>query len=141
MKKLLFAFFAILILSNCTSDPQNNDILPYIQINETVDLTLPEFVNLNVPGNWAYGSGGIKGIIIYNMNGTHFKAYERSAPHLQPRSCSQMIVENGLRMKCLCDDSEFNILNGAPLTSGITYSAREYLVTNLNGAILQITNF
>lgn len=141
MKKVFFALVAILVLSNCTSDSLNNDILPYIPVNETVDLSLPEFIDLNVPGNWAYGSGGIKGVIIYNINGTQFKAFERAAPHIQPSACSQMVVENGLRMKCLCDDSEFNILNGAPLTPGITYSAREYLVTNLNGTVLRITNF
>jgi len=44
-------------------------------------------------------------------------------------------------MKCPCDNSEFNILNGAPLTAGISYSAREYLVTNLTGSVLRITNF
>tara|TARA_R110001599_G_scaffold19921_3_gene75871 strand:+ start:13862 stop:14341 length:480 start_codon:yes stop_codon:yes gene_type:complete len=141
MKKLLFALVVILVFSNCTSGSQNNDLLPYIEINEPVDLSLPEFINLNVPGNWAYGPGGIKGIIIYNLNGRDFKAFERAAPHLQPSACSQMVVENGLRMKTPCDDSEFNILNGAPLTAGITYSAREYLVTNLNGTVLRITNF
>ena len=141
MKKIIFAIITILVLSNCTSNSLNNDILPYIPVDETVDLSLPKYVDLNVPGGWTYGEGGIKGVIIYNINGTQFKAFERAAPHIQPSSCSQMIVKNGLRMKCLCDDSEFNILNGAPLTEGVKYSAREYLVTNLNGTILRITNF
>ena len=141
MKKVFFAFITILILSNCSTESQNNDILPYVQVNQSVDLSLPEFVDLNVPGGWAYGNGGIKGIIIYNINGRQFKAFERAAPHLQPSSCSQMIVENTIIMKCPCDDSEFQIINGAPRTKGITHSAREYLVTNLNGNILRITNF
>ncbi|MGB0881288.1 MAG: hypothetical protein ACPGTO_12090, partial [Polaribacter sp.] len=123
MKKVFFTFIAILIFSNCTTDSQNNDVLPYVQINQSVDLSLPEFVNLNVPGGWAYGNGGIKGIIIYNINGTQFKAFERAAPHLQPSSCSQMVVENTIIMKCPCDDSEFQIINGAPRTKGITHSA------------------
>ena len=141
MKKIIFAFIIILVFSNCTSNTQNNDILPYIPVDETVDLSLPKYVDLNVPGGWAYGEGGIKGIVIYNINGTQFKAFERAAPHIQPSACSQMVVENGLRMRCLCDDSEFNILNGAPLTEGVKYSAREYLVTNFTGTILRITNF
>ncbi len=141
MKKVIFAFITILVFSNCSSDFQNNDILPYVQVNETIDLNLPEFVDLNVPGNWAYGRGGLKGIIIYRLNNTSFKAFERAAPHIQLSACSQMVVENSLIMKCPCDDSEFQIINGAPRTSGITYSAREYLVTNLNGTILRITNF
>lgn len=141
MKKFFFAVITILVLSNCTSDPVTNDVLPFVPVDEGIDLGLPEYINLQVPGGWAYAPGGIKGIIIYNLNGTQFKAFERAAPHIQPSACSQMIVENALRMRCLCDDSEFNILNGAPLTSGISYTAREYLVTNLNGTNLRITNF
>ncbi|MDG1040028.1 MAG: hypothetical protein P8H13_07280 [Polaribacter sp.] len=141
MKKNLLFFLAIILLSNCSTSFQNNDVLPTIQVNETIDLSLPEFINLNTPQNWAYGNGGIKGIIIYNINGREFKAFERAAPHLRPSECSQMVVEDALIMKCPCDDSEFQILNGAPRTSGITNFAREYLVTNLNGTVLRITNF
>lgn len=141
MKKLFFAIISIFILSNCTSDDINNDILPFVPINETIDLSLPEYINIQTPNGWAYTSGGIKGIIIYNLDGTQFKAFERAAPHIQPNNCSQMIIENSLRMKCPCDDSQFNILNGSPLTEGISYTAREYLVTNINGNALRITNF
>ena len=141
MRNFFFAIITVLAFSNCTNHNQNNDILPYIPVNETINLSLPTYINLTVPGGWAYTTGGISGIIVYNINGTQFKAYERSAPHISPRSCSQMVVENSIRMKCPCDDSEFNILNGAPLTNGVSHSAREYLVTNLNGTVLRITNF
>lgn len=141
MKKLLVLFLA-LTLYNCVDNKKNDDILPYVQVNETIDLNLPEFINLNVPGGTAYASGGLKGLIIYNINGTQFKAFERAAPHLPiSSSCSQMVVQNGIKMVCPCDDSEFNILNGQPLTDGVDKFAREYLVTNLNGTVLRITNF
>ena len=141
MKKNLLFFLAIILLSNCSTSFQNNDVLPTIQVNETIDLSLPEFINLNTPQNWAYGNGGIKGIIIYNINGREFKAFERAAPHIQISGCSQMVVENNIRMRCPCDDSEFNVLNGSPLTDGVDKNAREYLVSNLNGVVLRITNF
>ncbi len=127
---------------NCVDNKQNNDVLPYVSVNETIDLNLPAYINLNIPGGTAYASGGLKGLIIYNINGTQFKAFERAAPHLPiSSSCSQMVVQNSIKMVCPCDDSEFNILNGQPLTDGIDEFAREYLVTNLNGTILRITNF
>jgi nitrite reductase/ring-hydroxylating ferredoxin subunit len=141
MKKIFFSILTIILLSGCTSNAVNNDILPVVQVNTTVDLSLPQFNNLQVPGGWAEVNGGLKGIIIYNINGDQFKAFERAAPHLQISDCSQMIVENNIRLKCPCDDSEFNILNGAPLTEGIKHSAREYFVNNLNGVVLRITNF
>jgi len=141
MKKL-FVLLITFLLFNCAGSQENNDLLPYISVNETINLDLPQYINLQVPGGWTYTSGGLKGIIIYNINGTQFKAFERAAPHLPlSKTCSQMEVVNNLKMVCPCDDSEFNILNGAPLTSGVDYFAREYLVTNLNGSVLRITNF
>ena len=141
MKKIAFLLFFMTLLG-CGSTTTPEDLLPYVAVNENVNLDLPQFVNLQVPGGWAYVSGGLKGIIVYNINGTQFKAFERAAPHLPlSKTCSRMDVVNGFKMVCPCDDSEFNILNGAPLTSGINYFARDYLVTNLNGAVLRITNF
>ena len=52
-----------------------------------------------------------------------------------------MTVGSNLRILCSCDDSEFNILNGAPLTEGNTCFANEYLVDNVNGSLLRITNY
>ncbi|TVZ56056.1 hypothetical protein OD91_1335 [Lutibacter sp. Hel_I_33_5] len=141
MIKKVFILFTFLICLSCTDTTENNDVLPFVQVNVTVDLNLPQFLDLRVPGGWAYSSGGISGIIIYNLNGNQFKAFERSCPHIPVSNCTRMQVENNIKMKCLCDDSEFNILNGSPITSGIDKFAREYLVTNLNGTILRITNF
>jgi nitrite reductase/ring-hydroxylating ferredoxin subunit len=141
MKKIVSIFFLSIFLISCSSNFEENDLLPFVTVSQIVDLSLPQYNNLQVPGGWAYTSGGIKGIIIYNINGNQYKAFERAAPHLTLSNCSQMVVENNLRMMCPCDDSEFNILNGAPLTPGITYNAREYLVTDLNGISLRITNF
>lgn len=133
----LFIFFWFL---SCESDDQKN-LLPYIIVNETINLTNPEFINLQVPGGWAYANGGIKGIIIYNLNGSLYKAYERSCPQILPSPCSQMTVEQSFKLKCPCDQSEFNILNGTPLTPNINYIVREYKVTVINSNTLKISNF
>ncbi len=140
MKKILLLLISLSFFY-CDGNKQDNTILPYASVNETVDLNLPEFINLNIPGGWAYTTGGLKGLIIYNINGTEFKAFERAAPHLPISSCSQMIIQNSIKMVCPCDDSKFNILNGQPLTSGINKFAREYWVTHLNSTVLRITNY
>ena len=140
MKKALILFTTVLLLS-CSNNGVNNDCFPFISVNETVNLNLPQFLDLQVPGGWAYTNGGHQGIIIYNINGTQFKAYDRLCPGENLSSCSQMIVDSNLRMMCPCDQSEFNILNGSPLTDGNSCFAKEYLVENLNGTVLRITNF
>lgn len=128
-------------LTGAAVDDNGCAILPVVSVNQTIFLNDPEYINLQVVGGWAYSSGGISGIIIYHYSTNSYIAFERSAPHLSAQYCSKMTVKNGIIMFCSCDDSEFNILNGAPLTDGIEYSARQYRVSLVNSSTLQITNF
>ena len=134
---LVFLFF--LSCSDDSNDP--NQILPNVPVNETIFLNNPEFINLQVVGGWAYAQGGISGLILYHSGINNYLAFERSAPHLSPQACSQMKVVNGLVMVCPCDQSEFNILNGAPLTEGVNYPARQYRVQVTGNSTLIITNY
>jgi len=140
MKKVLFLFLTVLFFS-CTQSGNDNNCFPFVNVNETINLELPQFIDLNVPGGWAYAPGGLQGLIVYNLNGVQFKAYDRLCPGENISSCSQMVVDANLRILCQCDNTEYNILNGAPLSSGGECFANEYLVENLNGSILRITNF
>ncbi|PIR14816.1 MAG: hypothetical protein COV50_00620 [Flavobacteriales bacterium CG11_big_fil_rev_8_21_14_0_20_35_7] len=136
-------FLSVLSLLACSSgSPDNNNNLPNVPVNETISLNNPQFINLQFPGGWAYANGGIKGLIIYNFNGTEFAAFDRACPHLSPsQSCSQMIVESNIKLICPCDNAEFNILNGAPLTTGVLVGARAYRATLIGSNTLTITNF
>ena len=44
-------------------------------------------------------------------------------------------------MFCPCDQSEFNLLNGAPLTDGVSFPARQYRTELIGNNTLQITNY
>ena len=136
---VLIAFFLLLSCSDDGDD--SNQFLPNVPVNQTIFLNNPEFIDLQVVGGWAYSQGGISGIIIYHSGINNYLAFERSAPHLRPQSCSRMNVENSLFMVCPCDDAEFNLLNGAPLTEGINFPARQYRVLITGPNTLQITNF
>lgn len=141
VKKILF-LIAFLFLVSCSDDSDDaNQFLPNVPVNQTIFLNNPEFIDLQVVGGWAYAQGGISGIIIYHSGIDSFLAYERSAPHLSPVSCSRMNVENSLFMVCPCDDAEFNLLNGAPLTEGVNFPAKQYRVLVTGPNTLQITNF
>lgn len=118
-----------------------NKFLPDVQVNRTVFLNNPEFINLQVVGGWAYSPGGLSGIIIYHAGINNYLAYERSAPHRSPEACSVMTVKNSITMFCSCDDSVFNLLNGSPMTDGVEYPAKQYRVLNTGPNTLQIVNF
>ena len=142
MKYFSALLLLIFIAFSCNSEgDEENNLLPVVPVDETIFLNNPEYINLQVVGGWAYSQGGISGIIIYHYSSNSYVAFERSAPHLSPQVCSKMTVENGIVMYCSCDDSEFNLLNGAPLTEGVNYQARQYRVVILSGNTLRITNF
>ena len=141
MNKLVFTILFLSLFSCNSNDIDDQSLLPNFPVNETIFLNNPEYINLQVVGGWAYAQGGISGIIIYHMSTNSYIAFERSAPHYTPQACSKMVVENSMIMVCPCDDSEFNILNGAPLTDGVKYAARQYRVVMVGNNTLQITNF
>jgi len=142
MKHFTALLLLIFLIFSCnTEDDNENNLLPEVPVDETIFLNNPEFINLQVVGGWAYSQGGISGIIIYHYSANSYVAFERSAPHLSPQVCSKMTVKNGIIMFCSCDDSEFNILNGAALTEGVNYQARQYRVAILSSNTLRITNF
>ena len=104
----------------------------------TVNLVNSQFIDLLVPAGWAYANGGPHGLILYNT-GSSFKAFSRECPQLT-NCTSRLVVENGIKMVCPCDDSIFSILDGSPQTSGVTTSVCEFKVTVM-GNILNISNF
>lgn len=138
--KNLFLFLSIILLLGCTNSNKTNDCFPFIPVNISVNLDLPEFIDLRIPGNSDYTVGGQNGIVIYNINGTQFKAFDRACPN-HITNCAPMEVENNIRLKCSCGGTEYNILNGKPLSGEGTCFAKEYFVENLNGTVLRITNF
>jgi nitrite reductase/ring-hydroxylating ferredoxin subunit len=80
----------IFLFSSCNND--NNEVIPYVYVDFTIDLLDPEFVNLSVIGhsdtidastnNWGYKSAGYdgNGIIIYSGPDEYY-AYDRTCPY------------------------------------------------------------
>jgi len=136
---IFILLFSLLACSGSDTDP--NNILPNIPVNETVFLDLPQYIDLKAVGGWAYTQGGISGIILYRSGTTSYLAWERSAPHLNPKPCSRMTVENSIIMHCDCDDSNFQIIDGGPMTDGVNYAAKQYRVDVLANNTLHITNY
>jgi len=141
MNRILFLLIFIFALSSCEKNT-TNDVLPEIDVDTSVDLNLPSYLDLNTPTGWAVHTSskvGVNGILILNTGATPtYKAFDLACPNFD---CSQqMIFEGNLTINCACDGEKYSILSGAPQTEGYKYFAREYRVTK-NGNILRITNF
>ena len=129
-----------MLFFGCSSNVDTNQLLPNVHVDQTVDLSLPQYVNLLVPGGWVDDiPGGVNGIVLYRIRTNEYKAFDRACP--QYNCGSKMTFDGSIKLKCSCHTSEFSILDGSPQTNGIIYSAREYRVSAISGSILRITNF
>lgn len=138
MKKLLLIALITTFFS-CGSSDDGNTILPNVPVNVTLNLNLPAYQDLLINNGSVFVSGhGIKGIIVFRFSANNILAWEAACPHISPNQCSTMVI-NGVKMVCGCDDSEFSILDGAPL-SGTPFPARQYRAVRA-GNTITITNF
>lgn len=138
--KGLICFLLIICIISCNSSGSNNNCFPDNFVDVTVDLSLPEFIDLNVPGGWSYTNGGLKGLVIFR-SGNNFKAFDRRCPEQDQASCAAMEVENNIILKCSCDGNEYNSLNGSLLVGEGSCFAKEYLVQQISSSVIRITNF
>ena len=141
MRKLLFLCLLIPFLS-CEKN-ETIDLLPEVPVDISINLDLPQYIELQTPSGWVYTTGlndGIKGIFIQNtgIGSPPYKAFERACPN---NDCdAAMTFDGSLKFKCSCDDSEYSVLDGSPQTTGYSQFAREYRVTLINQSTLNITN-
>jgi nitrite reductase/ring-hydroxylating ferredoxin subunit len=134
--KKAIIFFAFILIFACESNDYNSrcDIIN----NQTINLANPQFIDLQVPGGWAYSNGGPKGLVIYNLNNS-YKAFSRECP--SDKTCAnKMSIVNDFKLVCPCDDSEYSIIDGQPQTTGFTVPVCEFTVNPSGNTILIITN-
>ncbi|MCG1037565.1 phosphoribosylaminoimidazole carboxylase [Polaribacter sargassicola] len=141
MIKKTLILLSILTFLNCSVNDNLDGCIQSLPLNIATDLNNPELINVNVPGGYVELSGGSKGILLVNVNGNDFVAYDKLCP---AGDCdSPMTFENGILLKCQCDGSEYGVgkgIGGAPQTEGFICPAIEYNVTKI-GTAIRITNF
>lgn len=138
MKKII-GIVLFTTLFACNSSDDGNTLLPNVPVNVTLNLNLPAYQDLLINNGSAFVPGhGIKGIIVFRLSETNILAWDAACPHISPSQCSTMVI-NGVIMVCGCDDTEFSILDGSPL-SGTQFSARQYRAVKTGNSIT-ITNF
>ncbi|MDG1822226.1 MAG: hypothetical protein P8H25_02490 [Flavobacteriaceae bacterium] len=133
---LIIAFFFLLGCSE--NSVERNPYLFETRFDQSINLALPAFDNLNYQGGSMYWpNGGIKGLLLFNLAGT-IMAWEASCPNHTPSSCSTTQI-NGVTASCLCEDYQYSLATGQPLTEGATYSLLFYKVQQ-NGTAIRIYN-
>ena len=135
-----FLLLAFALFFSCEKN-ETNDVLPDVFVDETINLNLSQYINLQTPSGFAYTNGGIKGIVVQNtgVGNPPYKAFDRACPN---NDCAApMNFDGSLKLKCPCDNSEYSIIDGSPQTAGNSHFAREYKVIVLSSSTLNIRNF
>ena len=135
--------FLVLILG-CSKDPiQRNPYLADIRFQRNLNLSLPLYNQLNfVGGSILIPDIGIKGVIIFNLSGNTFLAWEATCPNHVPESCSKLDI-SGVLAECSCEDFQYSLATGQLLNPNETVNPPRdllfYQIQNFNG-ILRVSN-
>ena len=135
--------FLVLILG-CSKDTiQRNPYLADIRFQRNLNLSLPLYNQLNfVGGSILIPDIGIKGVIIFNLSGNTFLAWEATCPNHIPESCSKLDI-SGVLAECSCEDFQYSLATGQLLNPNETLNPPRdllfYQIQNFNG-ILRVSN-
>lgn len=135
-------FFTLLAILSCGVNREENENCKFLLNNvvyEELNLSLPQFGNLNSPGNSVLIPGGNGGIIVANL-GFSFLAWDAADPNHQLASCSTLNPA-GLTATCGCEDENtYDLSTGLAIGNGaLECPLRNYRVEK-SGNTLIISN-
>mgnify|MGYP006432607681 CR=1 FL=1 len=118
----------------------NNPFLANVSVNLTIDLSLPQYNQLNFAGNSVYQpNAGNSGVILVNIGG-QFLAWDAADPNVAPEPCTTLQIDGLEAVSTCADPNRYNLVTGQPTdTEGLEYTLLNYQVTEGNG-VLQVTN-
>ena len=113
--KYIFYLLFVGTLWSCSDNTVNNPnckFLLNIGVNVTVNMSLPQYSQLQFISNSVYvANAGNAGIIVTNT-GSGFLAWDASDPNHPPSNCSILAV-SGLNATCGCDDKNtYSLITG-----------------------------
>ena len=129
--------FGFLLIGCESSDPE--DQIPLANVNETINLTNQQYLNLQFVGGHVNISGGVRGIILYHASKNEYRAFERNCSFEPLNNCARVAVD-GSRLFLIdtCCASTFSF-DGFPTGGPAGLPLRLYN-TILEGNLLTITN-
>ena len=134
--KNLALLFSFILLINCSDDPIENECFSNISISGTINLTNPEFIDLQVPGGHAITTLQTRNVLIINSSTSGFKAFDLECPE---GDCNTPMTFEGFGSPIVCcNGKEYNHLNGSPI-NGDGCFALEYNVNQTSSSTLQIS--
>ncbi|NNE31627.1 MAG: hypothetical protein HKN40_04585 [Winogradskyella sp.] len=145
MKKSVFILFIMLILScNKTEVNDNCNFLFDAGVNLTVNTNLPQFSQLQFPGNGVYVSNqGNNGIWLWRLNSSILYAWDAADPNHVPSACSTL-TDSGVGDIVVCgcaDANEYSLSTGQSVgTNQQPCTLKIYRVDDVGNNTYLVTN-
>ena len=141
--KFIYSLIGLILLSACSGNSEEDENCKFlldINVRETIDLSLPQYSQLQFAGNSEYiPFGGNAGIIVAST-GFDFYAWDASDPNHLPSACSAL-VPSGLEATCGCPDkNKYSLITGAPLEDSSLRCSLKFYRVEKNGNSLLIFN-
>ena len=127
---------AFLPLSGCVDTP---GVIPYVDVQVDLNLSLPAYNNLNFPNNWLYISGGSRGLIVYRYTLDEFVVLDRHATWDVGAGCQCTVSPDGYTVEDPCSGSQWYIFDGS-IIQGPTTAPLERYTTTWIPPVLSIRN-
>ena len=140
----LVIIYVLLIFVNCQKNSINkNPYIPDLKFDYDINLNLPEYDNLKfVGGTKIIDRIGYKGVIVFNLNGNNFLAWEASCPNEIPSNCSKTKIE-GVLAVCEYNENKYSLATGQIILDK-TSTKKYFPLVNYGiiktGNILKISN-
>ena len=135
---LIFSILVIGTVLSCEPDRSDAAIPTAVFTDLVLNLSLPEYNDLNSKG-FKYISGGVRGMIIVKLADT-YKVYERNCSYQPNEACATVEMHSSnLYMVDPCCGSMFNRTDGS-VQGGSAWRPLLIYTSYLNGATLTITD-
>ena len=132
------ALLALLVICACEKDQQSG--VPPTNVDITINVNLPAYADIAVPGGWLYLTGGSAGIIVYRRSTDEFTALDRFCTYQPQNACKVTVNSDQITASdTTCCHSTFSIIDGAVTHNPATIALKSYH-TIFNGTTLRIYN-
>jgi len=137
MKIAVYLLSISLLIASCNS---KDDYIKDVYVNIHIDLSLPEYSDLQVSGSSIFVEGGVEGIIIYHGVGNDYKVYDRNCSYEPSLACSHIDSVNAGIAYCGCCSSAFLLSNDASVLNSPALLPLKMYNWSLSGSQMRIYN-
>lgn len=123
----ILVFGMMLFVLSCRATRRNP--VPSVPVDILINISLPEYIDLQNVGSYAFVNGGSKGIIVYRVSQEQFIAFDRHSPADASFNCPMPLTpreDNFLELSDSCSTARFSLLDGSAI-EGSDVGLRQYM--------------